>query len=154
MTARQLGGGKESHAKHRRKRSGVTVQVGSFETTLALGYTYLDVLDEENDGTLISLWSNLITLEILARLTFNLFPNPSSSLTPLLHETFTPALLSQTVCVILLDWDTPWRWLRDLRDWITLVMGFLHETTRSSTRAAEYESVVNEIITQCSIQGT
>jgi hypothetical protein len=70
-------------------------------------------------------------------------------MTPLIHETFTPALLAQTTCVILLDWSTPWRWLRDLRDWITVVMGFLHETTRSKDNAAEYERVVNEIIAQC-----
>ena len=29
------------------------------------------------------------------------------------------------------------------------MMGFLHETTRSQSNAAEYEAVVNEIITQC-----
>ena len=87
-------------------------------------------------------------LDILARLAFSLFPNPSNSLTPLLHQTFTPTLLSQTTCVILLDWSTPWRWLRDLRDWISVVMGFLHETTKGND-AAEYERVVNEIIAQC-----
>lgn len=88
--------------------------------------------------------------DILARLTFSLFPNPSASLTPLLHQTFTPTLLAQTTCVILLDWSTPWRWLRDLRDWIGVVMGFLHETTQSQDRAAEYEQVIDEIIAQCS----
>lgn len=51
--------------------------------------------------------------------------------------------------MILLDWSTPWRWLRDLRDWISVVMGFLHETTRSRENAAEYERVVGEIIAQC-----
>ena len=52
--------------------------------------------------------------------------------------------------MILLDWSTPWRWLRDLRDWISVVMGFLHETTtRSKDTGAEYERVVSEIISQC-----
>ena len=50
ITSRQLGGGKESHTKHKRKRSGVPTQDGTLEGTLALGYTYLDILDEENDG--------------------------------------------------------------------------------------------------------
>jgi dynein light intermediate chain 1, cytosolic len=86
-----------------------------------------------------------LTVDILARLTFSLFPNPSPSLTPLLHQTFTPETLAKTTCVILLDWSTPWKWLRDLRDWIAVVMGFLHETTR----APEYEAVVNDIIAQC-----
>jgi hypothetical protein len=51
--------------------------------------------------------------------------------------------------VILLDWSTPWRWLRDLRDWISVIMGFLHESTRSQDLASDYERVVNEIIAQC-----
>ena len=87
----------------------------------------------------------MLTIDILARLTFSLFPNPSASLTPLLHQTFTPDTLAKTTCVILLDWSTPWKWLRDLRDWIAVVMAFLHETTR----APEYEAVVNEVIAQC-----
>jgi hypothetical protein len=97
----------------------------------------------------LSSYKIFLTGDILARLTFSLFPNPSASLTPLLHETFTPSLLEKTTCVILLDWSTPWRWLRDLRDWISVVMGFLHETTRSRDNAAEYERVVGEIIAQC-----
>ena len=88
-------------------------------------------------------------LDILARLTFSLFPSPSGALTPLLHETYTPSLLAQTTCVILLDWSTPWRWLRDLRDWISVIMGFLHETTKSKDDAAEYERLVSEIIANC-----
>jgi hypothetical protein len=87
-------------------------------------------------------------LDILGRLTFSLFPNPSVSLTSLLHQTFTPSLLERTTCVILLDWASPWRWLRDLRDWIAIVMGFLHEATRSGESASEYERVVNDIIAQ------
>ena len=46
---------------------------------------------------------------------------------------------------MLLDWSTPWKWLRDLRDWIALVMAFLHKTTG----APEYAAVVNDIIAQC-----
>jgi hypothetical protein len=92
---------------------------------------------------------DIADIDILARLTMSLFPNPSKELTPLLHQTFTPTLLSQTTCVILLDWSTPWRWLRDLRDWISVVMGFLHESTRTGDKAAEYERVVSEIISKC-----
>ena len=44
--ARQTGGGKETQSKHKRKQSSVP----SMEGTLALGYTYLDIHDEENDG--------------------------------------------------------------------------------------------------------
>ena len=142
LAARTIAGGKES-SKHKRKRSGLP----PLESTLALGYTYIDIIDEENDGILFSL--GYADIDILARLTMSLFPNPSKELTPLLHQTFTPTLLSQTTCVILLDWSTPWRWLRDLRDWISVVMGFLHESTRTGDKAAEYERVVSEIISKC-----
>lgn len=46
ITARHIGGGKETSMKHKRKRSGLP----DMEGTLALGYTYIDILDEENDG--------------------------------------------------------------------------------------------------------
>jgi hypothetical protein len=46
LAARQIAGGKDSSAKHKRKRSGLP----PLEGTLALGYTYIDILDEENDG--------------------------------------------------------------------------------------------------------
>ena len=45
--ARHLGGGKDTTSKHKRKASNLPV----LEGTLALGYTYIDILDEENDGT-------------------------------------------------------------------------------------------------------
>jgi len=53
VTARQIGGNKDSGGKHKRRRStGFTQADTSKNTTLALGYTYVDILDEENDGTL------------------------------------------------------------------------------------------------------
>ena len=54
VTARQIGGGKDATGKHKRRRSGVPQSQESTITTLALGYTYVDILDEENDGTLSS----------------------------------------------------------------------------------------------------
>jgi hypothetical protein len=51
LAARQIGGGKESSTRHKRKGSGLPLLNG----TLALGYTYIDILDEENDGTLTTM---------------------------------------------------------------------------------------------------
>lgn len=59
LTARQIGGGKDTTQKHKRKRSGLPL----LEGTLALGYTYIDILDEENDG---------MSLEMRAKKTFSL----------------------------------------------------------------------------------
>jgi len=54
VTARHVGGGKDSATsaaagRHRRKAS-AGVPTSSPKGTLALGYTYIDILDEENDG--------------------------------------------------------------------------------------------------------
>lgn len=43
---RQIGGGNDGQSKHKRKQSGLP----TLEGTLALGYTYIDIHDEENDG--------------------------------------------------------------------------------------------------------
>jgi hypothetical protein len=45
LAARTIAGGKET-SKHKRRRSGLP----PLESTLALGYTYVDIIDEENDG--------------------------------------------------------------------------------------------------------
>lgn len=45
LAARTIAGGKET-SKHKRRRSGLP----PLESTLALGYTYIDIIDEENDG--------------------------------------------------------------------------------------------------------
>jgi hypothetical protein len=50
LAARQIGGGKEGSTKHKRKQSGLPL----LEGTLALGYTYIDILDEENDGIILT----------------------------------------------------------------------------------------------------
>ena len=47
QAAREVSGIKESSAtKHKRKASALP----GLDGTLALGYTYIDILDEENDG--------------------------------------------------------------------------------------------------------
>src|SRR5689334_7538456 len=84
------GGKKDGQVKHKRRRSGLP----ALEGTLALGYTYIDILDEENDGVSFLLSLNLnANIDILARLTFSLFPNPTTALKPLLHETLSSSLL-------------------------------------------------------------
>jgi hypothetical protein len=56
LTARQIGGGKETSTKHKRKQSGFPTPEG----TLALGYTYIDIFDEENDGSIsmVKVWTD------------------------------------------------------------------------------------------------
>lgn len=43
----------------------------------------------------------------------------------LLKPLLTSQTLSTTLIVILLDWSQPWKWLRQLRDWIRLLRSLL-----------------------------
>ncbi|KAI5301555.1 hypothetical protein KEM56_001606 [Ascosphaera pollenicola] len=79
-----------------------------FSNQFALGYTYQDVLDADHEDT-------------LARLSIYLLSEPSTSFAPLLKPLLTPTSIPQTLIVILLDWEQPWSWARELREWIRLL---------------------------------
>lgn len=74
----------------------------------ALGYTYHDVLDADQE-------------DILARLNIHMLSNPSASFAPLLKSLLTPATVKDTLITILLDWSDPFRWARQLRQWVRLL---------------------------------
>ncbi|KAL2353048.1 dynein [Cryomyces antarcticus] len=71
----------------------------------ALGYTYQDVIDADQEDT-------------LARLSLYLLSDPSPSFAPLLKPLLTPRSLPNMLVVILLDWSRPWSWLRQLQEWM------------------------------------
>ncbi|OAA60249.1 dynein light intermediate chain [Niveomyces insectorum RCEF 264] len=75
---------------------------------LALGYTYYDVLDADQE-------------DILARISLYLLSRPSPAFSALLQPLLTPQSIPNTLIVILLDWGQPWGWLRQLREWILLL---------------------------------
>ncbi|GES63473.1 dynein light intermediate chain [Aspergillus terreus] len=74
----------------------------------ALGYTYQDVLDADQEDT-------------LARVSAYLLSEPSLSFAPLLKPLLTPRSIPETLVVILLDWSDPWTWVRRLREWVRLL---------------------------------
>ncbi|PGH12307.1 hypothetical protein AJ79_04373 [Helicocarpus griseus UAMH5409] len=78
----------------------------------ALGYTYQDVLDADQE-------------DILARVSIYLLSEPSSSFAPLLKPLLNPKTVPETLIVILLDWENPWLWVRQLREWIRLLRSVL-----------------------------
>ncbi|KIV91369.1 hypothetical protein PV10_05914 [Exophiala mesophila] len=78
----------------------------------ALGYTYHDVLDADQE-------------DILARLNIHMLSNPSASFAPLLKSLLTPNTVKDTLITILLDWSDPFRWARQLRQWIRLLRGVI-----------------------------
>ncbi|KAI9757445.1 MAG: hypothetical protein M4579_003461 [Chaenotheca gracillima] len=90
----------------------------------ALGYTYHDVLDADQE-------------DILARLSLYLLSDPSPSLAPLIKPLFTPQSLPNMLAVIILDWSEPWSWLRQLRDWIQLLRAMLMSLDADCREAME-----------------
>ncbi|KAI1259570.1 dynein light intermediate chain-domain-containing protein [Xylariaceae sp. FL1019] len=76
--------------------------------SFALGYTYYDVLDADQE-------------DILARISLYLLTNPSPSFASLVKPLLTPKSIPNTLIVILLDWSQPWSWMRQLREWLLLL---------------------------------
>ncbi|KAJ4984416.1 dynein light intermediate chain [Stagonosporopsis vannaccii] len=89
----------------------------------ALGYTYQDVLDTDHEGELsrsapLRRAAADVPTDTLARLSLYLLASPSPSFTPLVKPYLTPRTIPHTLVVVLLDWNHPWLWIRQLRDWI------------------------------------
>lgn len=78
----------------------------------ALGYTYQDILDADQD-------------DILARLSLYMLSNPKMSYTCLLEPLLDAKAISNTLVIILLDWAHPWTWMRELRSWTRLLRATL-----------------------------
>ncbi|KAK4161265.1 putative dynein 1 light intermediate chain 1 [Cladorrhinum sp. PSN259] len=76
--------------------------------SFALGYTYYDVLDADQEDT-------------LARISLYTLTTPSPSFASLLRPLLTPQSIPNTLIVILLDWSQPWKWMRQLREWVLLL---------------------------------
>ncbi|KAL2173585.1 dynein light intermediate chain-domain-containing protein [Thermothelomyces heterothallicus CBS 202.75] len=89
---------------HDRNASRVAPVANSF----ALGYTYYDVLDADQEDT-------------LARISLYTLTSPSPAFASLLQPILTPQSIPNTLIVILLDWSQPWKWMRQLREWILLL---------------------------------
>jgi dynein light intermediate chain 1 len=90
----------------------------------ALGYTYHDVLDSDHEDT-------------LARLSLYLLSRPSPAFTPLIRPYLTPRTLPHMLVVILLDWNQPWEWVRQLRDWIRVLRSLILSLDDSSKLVLE-----------------
>ncbi|KAL2022996.1 hypothetical protein VTK56DRAFT_4211 [Thermocarpiscus australiensis] len=76
--------------------------------SFALGYTYYDVLDADQEDT-------------LARISLYTLTSPSPAFASLLQPLLTPQSIPNTLIVVLLDWSQPWKWMRQLREWILLL---------------------------------
>ena len=76
--------------------------------SFALGYTYYDVLDADQEDS-------------LARISLYTLTSPSPAFASLLQPLLTPQSIPNTLIVVLLDWSQPWKWMDQLREWILLL---------------------------------
>ncbi|OAP61091.1 hypothetical protein AYL99_03292 [Fonsecaea erecta] len=83
-------------------------RIAPISNRYALGYTYHDVLDADQE-------------DVLARMNIYMLTNPSANFAPLLKPLFTPKTVKATLITILLDWSDPLKWARQLRQWIRLL---------------------------------
>ncbi|KZF22969.1 hypothetical protein L228DRAFT_268335 [Xylona heveae TC161] len=98
----------EDHSRTRRPTGRHSRRPPPIANQFVLGYTYHDILDADHE-------------DILARLSLYLLADPSPVFAPLLKPHLTKRTIPNTLVVIILDWATPWLWLRQLRDWIRML---------------------------------
>ena len=79
----------------------------------------------------------LTQLDTLARLSLYLLATPSPSFTPLIKPYLNPRTLPHMLIVILLDWNHPWLWIRQLRDWIRVLRSLIVSLDDASKIALE-----------------
>ena len=106
----------------------------------ALGYTYQDVLDADQEGKnsgYTGFGVQLINLDILARLSIYFLSESSPVFAPLLKPLLTPRSVPETLVVILLDWSEPWRWILQIKDRIIMLRDITSSLGDAPTEAME-----------------
>ncbi|KAI8056302.1 dynein light intermediate chain-domain-containing protein [Gilbertella persicaria] len=88
---------------------------------LALGYTYVDVKDEEN--------------EAMARLGLYQLGLSSSEFFPLLKFAIRAETIADACVVILLDWTRPWKFVETLERWISILHSLIDEICKEGMTA-------------------
>jgi dynein light intermediate chain 1 len=87
------------------------------------------VLDTDHEGIdygfITCCVCSLTFVDTLARLSLYLLATPSPSFTPLIKPYLNPRTLPNMLIVILLDWNHPWLWIRQLRDWIRVLRSLI-----------------------------
>ena len=75
--------------------------------------------------------------DTLARLSLYLLADPSPSFTPLIRPYLNPRTLPHMLVVILLDWNHPWLWIRQLRDWVRVLRSLILSLDDASKEVLE-----------------
>ena len=75
--------------------------------------------------------------DTIARLSLYLLADPSPSFTPLIRPYLNPRTLPHMLVVILLDWNHPWLWIRQLRDWVRVLRSLILSLDDASKEVLE-----------------
>ncbi|KAM0793520.1 hypothetical protein ACM66B_000959 [Microbotryomycetes sp. NB124-2] len=81
---------------------------------LGLSYNVVDIQDESDEET-------------IARLGVYQLPSPERPNASLLSLAMSPATLMDSIVLIVLDWEQPWRFMRDLHAWTSLIDELVNE---------------------------
>lgn len=74
----------------------------------AMGFTYHDILDADQE-------------DVLARMNVYMLSSSSGAFAALLKPLLSKRYVKDTLITILLDWSEPWKWARQLRQWVRLL---------------------------------
>ena len=85
--------------------------------------------------------------DILARISLSFLSSCSPAFAPLLAPQLTPQTIPDTLLVVLLDWNEPWLWLRQLRCWLQLVQRVLRSLSDACKETME------EVMARWSVRG-
>ncbi|KAH6885381.1 dynein light intermediate chain-domain-containing protein [Thelonectria olida] len=102
----------ESLSSPESRRNADRSKIPPLANNFALGYTYYDVLDADQDDT-------------LARVSLYLLSQPSAEFASLVAPLLTPDTIPNTALILLLDWSQPHQWLRQMWTWIQLLQEVL-----------------------------
>ena len=113
-----------SSQDHRRLVDRGNTKLPPVANSFALGYTYYDVLDADQE-------------DILARISMYTLTSASPAFSTLIQPLLTPQSIPNTLIVVLLDWSQPWKWMRQLRQWILLLRTVLVSLSNECKEAME-----------------
>ncbi|KAK1494618.1 dynein light intermediate chain, partial [Colletotrichum tamarilloi] len=113
-----------SHSSEKRSLDRNSSKTPPIANSFALGYTYYDVLDADQE-------------DILARISLYMLSNPSESFPKLIQPLITPETIPNTLMVVLLDWSTPHLWMRQLREWILFMRSILESSSHECQATME-----------------
>ncbi|KAI8075542.1 dynein light intermediate chain-domain-containing protein [Thamnidium elegans] len=112
-----------------------STQLNEEKNDLALGYTFVDVKDEEN--------------EAIARLGLYQLALSSPEFLPLLRFAIRSETISDSCVLILIDWTRPWRFLETLERWINvlhhLIDDICKEGIAAETTWSKGKAIVDEL---------